>query len=173
MTGRVRFTVSYLLSLAACAASIAFQTTPVGAAPPKPPPEPLPQSLCPASIAVEQRAGAVPEGWEAANSSAKPQLAFVTFFDGPPAERVSLTADSEERPKREWVALWNLAPNKRGYWLQCAYDNTTVVLSRRLPDSVRTCKVIYERKTQAISGLPVVKHVGCSDTVAKKGDEKK
>ena len=114
----VRFAANHLLSLAACAGSIALHTTLVGAAPPKPPPEPLPESLCPASIVVEQRAGAVPEGWEAVHSPFKPQLAFVTFFDGPPAERASLTADSEERPKREWVAIWNFAPNKRGYWLK-------------------------------------------------------
>ena len=60
-----------------------------------------------------------------------------------------------------WVATWTVAPNTRGYWLQCGCDNTTAVPSRRLPDSVRTCKVTYERKTQTTSGLPVVKHVGC------------
>lgn len=139
----------------------------------KPKQEPLGETLCPATIGVEQRISSAPDGWEAAQSDAKPQLAMVTFFDGPPAERASLKYDREERQKREWVGIWTFAPNSRGYWIQCGYDNTTAVLSRRLPASVRTCKVTYERKTQATSGLPTVKHVGCSDAVAKKDDEKK
>jgi hypothetical protein len=139
----------------------------------KPKQEPLGESLCPATIGVEQRITAPPEGWEASQSVAKPQLAFVTFFDGPPAERASLKYDREEKQKRDWVAIWTLAPNTRGYWVQCGYDNTTGVLSRRLPAEVTSCKVTYERNTQAASGLPTVKHVGCSDAVAKKDDEKK
>ena len=63
---------------------------------------------------------------------------------------------------RDWTATWNLAPNTRGYWVQCAYDHTTAVLSRRLPAEVTTCRVLYERKERvATSGLPVVKHVAC------------
>ena len=142
-------------------------------APPKPVPEPLGESLCPPAISVEQRVTAAPEGWEAALSAAKPQLAMVTFFDGPPAERALLKYDREEKEKRDWVGIWTLAPNSRGYWIQCGYDNTTAVLSRRLPENIRTCKVTYERKAQTVSGLPVVKHVGCSDAVMKKEDEKK
>ena len=154
------------------AALLNAAVSPAGAAQ-KPPPEPLGESLCPATISVEQRVTPVPDGWEASMAAAKPQLAMVTFFDGLPAERASLKYDSEEKQRANWVATWTLAQNARGYWLQCGYDNTTALLSRRLPESVRTCKVIYERKTQATSGLPVVKHVGCSDTVTKKSDEKK
>ena len=75
----------------------------------KPKQEPLGESLCPATIGVEQRITAPPEGWEASQSVAKPQLAFVTFFDGPPAERASLKYDREEKQKRDWVAIWTLA----------------------------------------------------------------
>ncbi|HKA45261.1 MAG TPA: STY0301 family protein [Burkholderiales bacterium] len=139
----------------------------------RPPPEPLGENLCPATINVEQRIAPVPEGWEASLSADKPQLAMVTFFDGPPAERASLKYDSEEKQRSNWVATWTLAPSARGYWIQCAYENTTALLARRLPESVRTCKVIYERKTSGTSGLPAVKHVGCSDKVPKKADEKK
>ena len=124
--------------------------------------EPLGESLCPATISVEQRVIGAPDGWEAAQSDAKPQLAMVTFFDGPPDERASLKYDREEKEKRGWVAIWNLAPGTHGYWVQCGYDNTTGVLSRRLPAEVTTCRVTYERRAQvATSGLPVVKHVSC------------
>ena len=126
-------------------------------------PAPLGPSLCPDSISVEQRlTTAVPEGWEYSLAEGKSLLAAVTFFDGPPAERASLKYDQELKEKREWVATWSLAPNTRGYWVQCTYDHTTGVLSRRLPQEVTSCKVIYERKERAAaSGLPVVKHVAC------------
>jgi len=127
----------------------------------KPKPEPPGESLCPATISVEQRATAVPEGWEATQSTVTPRIAMVTFFDGPPAERASLKYDSEQKEKREWIATWNLQSGSRGYWIQCGYDGTTMVLSRRLPASVTTCRVTYERRTQAASGLPAVKHVAC------------
>ena len=102
-----------------------------------------------------------PQGWEPGLSDLKSQLAMVTFFDGPPAERASLKYDSELKQKGNWVATWTLAPNSRGYWIQCAYDNTTAVLSKRLPDTVKTCAVTYERSTKAANALPLVKHVGC------------
>src|SRR5687768_2547832 len=116
--------------------------------------EPLGESLCPATVSVEQRVAAAPDGWEASLSGAKSQLAMVTFFDGPPAERASLKYDSEEKRKGDWIGTWNLAPSSRGYWIQCAYDSTTAVLSRRLPDGVTACKVTYERRVHVTSGLP-------------------
>ena len=163
--------VSILAPLMASALLIAPALTADAAQ--KPPPEPLGASLCPAAISVEQRIAPVPEGWDASLSDAKPQLAMVTFFDGPPSERASLKYDSEEKQRSNWVATWTLAPSARGYWIQCAYENTTALLARRLPESVKTCKVIYERRTPGTSGLPAVKHVGCSDKVPKKADEKK
>ena len=124
-------------------------------------PEPLGESLCPATISVEQRVNNPPEGWEAAQSDAKMQLSMVTFFDGPPAERASLKYDRELKEKHEWAALWTLAPSARGYWLRCAYENTTGVLLRQLPAEVTNCKVIYERKEFAANGLPAIRHVAC------------
>jgi hypothetical protein len=103
----------------------------------------------------------VPEGWEAGRSAAAPRLATVTFFDGPPDERVSLKYDREEKQKREWVAIWTLPPNNRGYWVACGYDNTMIVLSRRLPSGVASCTVTYERKSSAAAGLPAIKRIEC------------
>lgn len=166
VSARSRFLVSYLVVHALIA-------LPAGAAQTKPPPEPLGPTLCPDTINVEQRVTDLPQGWEAGLSDAKPQIEMVTFFDGPPAERASLKYDSELKQKGNWVATWTLASNARGYWIQCAYENTTAVLSRRLPDTAKTCTVTYERSTKAANALPVVKHVGCSDTLPKKSDEKK
>ena len=131
------------------------------AQPKKPASEPPGPSLCPAEVNVEQRVTNPPQGWEPSLSDLKSQLAMVTFFDGPPVERASLKYDSELKQKGNWVGTWTLAPNSRGYWIQCAYDNTTAVLSKRLPDTVKTCAVTYERSTKAANALPLVKHVAC------------
>lgn len=116
---------------------------------------------CPSKIEVEQRVTAVPRGWESAQVTVTASLASVTFFDGPPAERASLKYDSEERQKRNWVARWNLLPNTRGYWISCGYENTATVISRRLPDDVRSCAVTYERRKRGAAGLPGITDISC------------
>jgi|SoiMethySBSTD1v2_1073268.scaffolds.fasta_scaffold1343896_1 hypothetical protein len=143
------------------------------AAQPKTTAEPVGPSLCPETISVEQKVSDLPQGWEAGTSGAKTQIAMVTFFDGPPAERASLKYDNELKQRGNWVATWILAPTGRGHWIQCAYENTTAVLSKRLPDAVKTCSVTYERNNKAANALPLVKHVGCSETLPKKPDDKK
>jgi len=154
---------SPMTASSACAVLLLAVSLPCGGAQPKKaPPEPLGASLCPAAVSVEQRVTTAPDGWEPSLSGAKPQLAMVTFFDGPPAERASLKYDHEEKRKGDWVGTWNLASSPRGYWIQCAYDNTTAVLSRRLPAEVTVCKVIYERKVHTAAGLPAVRHVSCT-----------
>lgn len=168
-----RFHDSYRSRAPALGVVFVLCAMPLQAAPPKPAPEPSGPSLCPEAINVEQRIAETPQGWEAGSSGLKPQIAMVTFFDGPPAERASLKYDSELKLKGNWVATWTLAPNARGYWIQCAYENTTAVLSKRLPETVKTCSVTYERTTKAANALPLVKHVSCSDALPKKADDKK
>ena len=118
-------------------------------------------NTCPQKIEVEQRVAAIPEGWEAGQATTTVSLASVTFFDGPPAERASLKFDGEDRQKRDWVAFWNLPPNARGYWISCGYENTTAVVSRRLPESIRSCAVTYERRKRGAAGLPAIKNISC------------
>ena len=157
---RQNLTSRVLLAVLA-AACVALPASGKEKAPKKAAPEPLGESLCPDTISVDQRATAVPDGWEAKSSGATPQLAMVTFYDGPPAERASLKYDSELKQKQNWIATWTLVPGARGYWIECAYVNTTAVLTRRLPAEARTCTVTYERKERTTAGLPAVKHVGC------------
>ena len=149
-------------SMRAILAGLLFAAVPWHAgAQPKPAVQRGVEILCPPTINVEQRATTVPEGWEAGRSAAATRLATVTFFDGPPDERVSLKHDREEKQKREWVGIWTLPPSARGYWIACGYDNTTAVLSRQLPAGVATCTVTYERKGQVTAGLPAIKRIEC------------
>lgn len=119
------------------------------------------RNTCPQKIEVEQRVGVIPEGWEAALATTTVSLTSVTFFDGPPAERASLKYDSEDQQKRDRVAFWNLPPNVRGYWISCGYENTTAVVSRRLPESIRSCAVTYGRRKRGAAGLPEIKNISC------------
>jgi len=119
------------------------------------------RNTCPQKIEVEQRVGGVPAGWEAAQANSTVSLASVTFFDGPPAERAALKFDSEDRQKRDRIALWNMPPNARGYWISCAYENTTAVVSRRLPENIKSCAVTYDRKKRGAASLPVIKDISC------------
>lgn len=118
-------------------------------------------NACPQKIEVEQRVGVVPEGWDAAQTTVTVALAAVTFFDGPPSEKASLKFDSEDLQKRNRVAFWNLPPNVRGYWISCGYQNTTAVISRRLPENIRSCAVTYDRRKRGAAGLQAIKDISC------------
>jgi len=119
------------------------------------------RNTCPQKIEVEQRVGDVPAGWEAAQATGTMSLASVTFFNGPPAERAALKFDSEDRQKRDRIAFWNMPPNARGYWISCAYENTTAVVSRRLPENIKSCAVTYDRKKRGAASLPAIKDISC------------
>ena len=118
-------------------------------------------NACPREIEVEQRVDVVPEGWNAAQTTATVALASVTFFDGPPSEKASLKFDSEDMQKRDRVASWNLPPNVRDYWISCGYQNTTAVISRRLPENIRSCAVTYDRRKRGAAGLQAIKDISC------------
>jgi hypothetical protein len=119
------------------------------------------RNTCPEKIEVEQRVSAIPEGWDAAQATATVPLASVAFFDGPPSGSAALKHDSEDTQKRERFAFWNLPPNARGYWISCGYENTTAVISRRLPENIRSCTVTYERKKRGTGALPAIKNMSC------------
>jgi hypothetical protein len=119
------------------------------------------RNTCPQKIEVEQRVAASPEGWDAAQTTATVALASVTFFDGPPSEKAALKYDSEDVQKRDRVASWNLPPNVRGYWISCGYQNTTAVISRRLPENIRNCAVTYERRKRGAANLQAIKDISC------------
>ena len=120
------------------------------------------QQTCPPSLAVEQKASAPAPDWTVSYSDYKTAIAGVTVFDGPPAEQASLVPDNEQTTKEDVIQTWKLAKSDRGYWLQCAYANTTAQIYRRLPASVTRCEVSYERNVRfGLGGGLVVKSVTC------------
>ncbi|MBU6257760.1 MAG: hypothetical protein KGL18_08520 [Burkholderiales bacterium] len=100
---------------------------------------------CPASIKVAETLDPPPpESWSAQYDHAPRYLAGVTFFDGDPKENRSIvpTRDTPTAGKRR-LAVWRFGSSAVPVWLGCRYLNTGVLLARRLPDSVRACRVSY------------------------------
>lgn len=105
---------------------------------------------CPRTVVVEQKPVEPPAGWSAADDGSPHRLAGVTFFDGPPAELASLKYDDEASAEKEWTGIWHFEPNPRGYWIACTYSGTSIVLSRRLPATVKICRVTYEKESREV-----------------------
>jgi len=117
---------------------------------------------CPASITVEQRftGGAGP--WNVGSDTGAPQLAGVTFYDGPPAEMASLVNDTAAETQDTWTGVWRFSQDAgKGYWVACAYTQTNVGLSTRLPPGTSECHVTYAKSVSWPEGGRVVKEMGC------------
>jgi hypothetical protein len=118
-------------------------------------------ALCPDMIRVEQRAISPSPEWSITYNPAPHQLEMVTFLSGPPQENASLVYDEKSEVKGGWVGTWKFPRDPRGYWIRCSYEGTRAELSRRLPDSVSVCRVIYTEGMYFPSGLPVIKKIEC------------
>lgn len=116
---------------------------------------------CPPSITTRQELTSVPAGWKPMLDDASHDLAGITFYDGPPAEKASLVYDRIERGKGVETAIWTFAPQKdRPIWVTCSYAGTAVQLARSLPSQTTTCTVVYDSK-EHIAGLPAIKKITC------------
>jgi hypothetical protein len=116
---------------------------------------------CPDSITTHQELASPVAGWAAMLDDTPHQLAAVTFYDGPPAEKASLVYDHMTSGQGEQTATWTFAqPKGRAIWLACSYAGTAVQLSRSLPPQITICSITYDAKQQ-IAGLPVIKRISC------------
>jgi hypothetical protein len=119
---------------------------------------------CPATIQVAQKVGTTPPGWTASHEKVTPELARVTFFDGPPAEMASLVYDQQQAKGNDLILTWTFGDQKqaaRGIWISCAYSRTTALLQRRLADSTKSCTVSLDKQTTGPNGTPTVKRIEC------------
>jgi hypothetical protein len=117
--------------------------------------------LCPSTIRVRQELSAVVVGWTPMQSDAPVQLAGITFYDGPPAEKGSLVYDGTTKAGGKKIASWRFAPEaSRPIWVSCNYSGTTIELTRSLPSKTTFCEVIYDPQQQ-IAGLPLIEKIRC------------
>jgi len=116
---------------------------------------------CPASITTRQDLTAQVAGWTAMKDDTPHNLAGITFYDGPPAEKASLVYDQIKKVKGEQIATWTFDPhNKRQTWLACSYAGTIIELARTLPPQTTTCSVTYDTQ-ESIAGMPLIKKIAC------------
>ena len=99
---------------------------------------------CPPTLAVTQTASAVPQGMQAFDAEPNHVWTNVQFSDGPPKEQAWLAPDSSKPSGKTFTNIWSFGTSAGGTWLSCNYTGTSMVLSYRLPDAVRSCSVKYD-----------------------------
>lgn len=116
---------------------------------------------CPDSITTRQELTQSVSGWEPINSDLPLRLAYVTFYDGPPKNKVSLVNDSSRKEEGREIATWKfLKSGDTPIWLSCSYSGTTVVLARALPGTVSSCSVTYNTR-QRVAGMQRIEKIDC------------
>jgi len=100
-----------------------------------------------------------PYGWSAGiygggMDNVKYGLSNIQFSSGDPSEYAWLVPDTDKKHS----ATWQFVPkSKEGYWITCEYQLTSVTLTQRLPDDVKSCTVEYDARFSN----PVPKSVRC------------
>ncbi|HEV2674705.1 MAG TPA: STY0301 family protein [Aliidongia sp.] len=107
---------------------------------------------CPDKLAVEQRVTALPQNWGSFDSEPVHGLAGVSLSEGNPSELATLVPTTDRRQGKVAVTTWTFIPSKEGYWLSCLYAGTSMAVTRKLPDGVKSCRV--ESDAQVSPPLP-------------------
>ncbi len=115
------------------------------------------EPLCPTHLSVEQRAVDPPAGFQPFDPAVTHPWDTVAFSDGPPDQMAWLAPDTTQHRGKSFTNIWTFASAGGGTWLSCGYAGTSLVLSRRLPDSTRRCEVRYD----ATMSPPVATAVTC------------
>lgn len=123
---------------------------------------------CPSYAAVSQKAATPPPGWDVTSQSNEAMLhnvSGVNFYDGPPNDLVRLTPSDEKTVGNKSSAIWKLYKKRnsgQGFWIECTYTYTHVVLSKRVPDSIKECSVYFEKNSNSrIKNQYVFDHMEC------------
>lgn len=112
---------------------------------------------CPAQLPVSQTVTESPAGWTAQNQQGNYPFVRVAIYPGPPAETGLIVPTVEYRGQAGLHDRWELPRRNGGYWMTCAYGNTTATLARKLADDVDFCMADYDGRFLTL----VVKHWSC------------
>lgn len=128
-------------------------SAPVAAAAPS---KPL-VDACPAQLPVRQTVLESVDGWTPVDQQGNYPFVRVAFYPGPPGETSLIVPTVEYRGQAGLHDRWELPRRSGGYWMTCAYGNTTATLSRKLADDVDFCLADYDGRFMTL----VVKHWSC------------
>ena len=100
---------------------------------------------CPAQLPVKQTISEPIDGWTPLDQQGSHQFVRVAFYPGPPAETKLIVPTIEFQRAAGLHDGWDLPARPGGYWMTCAYANTTASVARQLPASVDFCQADYDR----------------------------
>ncbi|HEY9023664.1 MAG TPA: STY0301 family protein [Burkholderiaceae bacterium] len=112
---------------------------------------------CPAQLPVRQTVSEAVAGWTPLNQQGSYPFVRVAFYPGPPAESALIVPTIEYRGQAGLHDRWELPHRGDGYWMTCAYANTTATVARKLADDVDFCLADYDGRFMTL----VVKHWSC------------
>lgn len=116
---------------------------------------------CPAEVGTQQQLTAAVPGWRDLRSKTPHRVSQVTFYDGQPAEQVSLAPDATRKVKDREVSTWQFSSTSdRRVWIECGYAGTSISLAQELPAGTKSCSVTYNPKVR-LSGLPRIEQLEC------------
>ncbi len=107
-------------------------------------PSPVLTDACPAQLPVKQTVTDTLAGWTPLNQQGNYPFTRVAFYPGPPAETALIVPTVEYKGQTGLHDGWDLPRRAGGYWITCAYANTTATLSRKLADDVDFCQADYD-----------------------------
>ena len=112
---------------------------------------------CPAQLPVKQTISETIAGWTPLDQQGSYPFVRVAFYPGPPAENSLIVPTVEYKGQTGLHDGWNLPRRPGGYWMTCAYGNTTATLARQLADDVDFCQADYDGRFLTL----VVRHWSC------------
>lgn len=112
---------------------------------------------CPAQLPVRQTVSDAIDGWTPLNQQGNYPFVRVAFYPGPPTETGLIVPTAEFRGQAGLHDRWELPRRDGGYWMTCAYANTSATLARKLADDVDFCLADYDGRFMTL----VVKHWSC------------
>lgn len=116
---------------------------------------------CPSEVDTQQQLTAAVPGWRDLRSKTPHRFSQVTFYDGQPAEQVSLAPDATRKVRDREVSTWRFAStSERRIWIECGYAGTSISLAQELPAGTKSCSVSYNSEVR-LSGLPRIEQLEC------------
>ena len=112
---------------------------------------------CPAQLPVRQTVSEAVDGWTPLNQQGNYPFVRVAFYPGPPTDAGLIVPTVEFRGQAGLHDRWELPRRNGGYWMTCAYANTSATLARKLADDVDFCLADYDGRFVTL----VVRHWTC------------
>jgi hypothetical protein len=112
---------------------------------------------CPAQLPVKQTISEAIADWTPLDQQGNHPFVRVAFYPGPPAESSLIVPSVEYKGQTGMHDGWDLPRRQGGYWMTCAYGNTTATVARKLGDDVDFCQADYDSRFFTL----VVRHWSC------------